>query len=699
VTPRTEILWRIKVIYFIILFFGLFIFVKIFRLYFTIDETVITNASKSVTRVVSIPPNRGDICACDGRVLATSVPYYEVGIDPNSNGIEKEVFDKEIDSLCICLANLLPVKTREQYFNEITHSRDNGNRYYRINGKVTYDQLKAIKTFPILRYGKIEGGLIINEYTERELPFGMLAKRTIGKVDSDKRKGVGLEMAYENDLRGVEGKTVKRKIAGNQWMPIRDANEVAPKDGYDLITTIDINIQDVTETALERKLRYHNAHHGCAIVMEVSTGKIRAMANLTRDENGNYYESFNYAIGEARDPGSTFKLASMIVALEDGCVSPTDTIDTEDGTHNFHGKEMKDSHEGGYGKITIQEAFELSSNVGISKMIYENFYHRKSDFVDKLYEMRLNQPLGVEISGEAIPTIRRPEQGWSKISLTQMSIGYELLMTPLQMLTFYNAVANDGKMVKPRFAECLTYRGHIVKNFQTEVLVEKICSDKTLQAVQDMLAGVVLRGTAKNLINDNYSIAGKTGTAQTDYGKPGGPLQYQASFVGYFPAENPKYSCIVVINQPDISTGYYANSVAGPVFKEIADRIHAMDTIFSVKNDMKYDTIIPMAKSGYKSEIQKVYFLLGFDKKQSVVTKGEWAKPFVENRAVKYYPRNYTNKNLVPDVRGMGLRDAMMVLEEFGLKVVVEGRGKVIQQEPQPNQSFIKGQQIKIILG
>jgi len=433
--------------------------------------------------------------------------------------------------------------------------------------------------------------------------------------------------------------------------------------------------------------------------MEVSTGKIRAIANLTRESDGNYYETFNYAIGEARDPGSTFKLASMIVALDDGCVSPTDTIDTEDGTHNFHGKEMKDSHEGGYGKITIQQAFELSSNVGISKMIYENFYHRKSVYVDKLYAMRLNQPLGIEISGEAIPVIRRPEQGWSKISLTQMSIGYELLMTPLQMLTFYNAVANNGKMVKPRFVECLTYRGHIVKKYETEVLVESICSEKTLKAVQDMLKGVVLRGTAKNLLNDNYSIAGKTGTAQTDYGRAGGSLQYQASFVGYFPADNPKYSIIVVINQPDISTGYYANAVAGPVFKEIADRIHATDTIFSLPDDNKYDTIVPYAKTGYKSEIQKVYHLLGFDTQQSVVSKDEWAKPYVESRQVKYYPRNYTNKNIIPDVRGMGLRDAMMILEEYGLKVVVEGRGKVLQQDPQPSQTFIKGQQIKIILG
>jgi len=698
-TPRTEILWRIKVLYIFVLLFGILIIGKVVHLYIFYDEKAIEQASENVTRIVTIQPNRGDICAFDGRVLATSVPYYEVAIDPNSAGIKPEVFEAKIDSLCLCLAELLPVKSKDQYYHEITQSRDNGARYYRICGKVSFDQLKKIKTFPILRDGKIDGGLLIEEFNERELPFGMLARRTIGKVQTDKQKGLGLELAFDKELKGVAGKTVKRKISGNHWMPVRDGNEVTPKDGYDLITTIDINIQDVTETALERKLRVHNAHHGCAIVMEVETGKIRAIANLTRDSEGNYAETFNYAIGEARDPGSTFKLASVIVALEDGCVKPTDSIDTEDGTHTFHGKEMKDSHEGGYGVITVEEVFEYSSNVGISKMIYTNFNHRKDAYVDGLYKLHLNEPVGIEIPGEATPTIRRPSQGWSKITMTQMSIGYELLMTPLQMLTFYNAIANNGKMVRPRLIENFSYRGRVVKKFETEVIDESICSEKTLKAVQGMLEGVVTRGTATNLKNDNYRIAGKTGTAQTDYGRAGIDHEYQASFVGYFPADKPRYSIIVVINQPDKTTGYYANAVAGPVFKEIADRLHASDMEYNMKLDFKFDTVIPYAKTGYKSEINKVYRWMGFNTDQEFIAKDQVAKPYIESRSVKYYPRNYSNRGSIPDVRGMGLRDAIQILEDFGLKVNIQGRGKVIRQEPEPLQPFRKGQTITLILG
>ncbi len=697
-TPRTEILWRVKLIHFILLAVSIFIFGKTIHLFVFFDEEIIEKSTSNRTRVFVIEPIRGDICAFDGRVLATSVPYYEVAIDPNSNGIKADVFSKEIDSLCLCLEQLLPNKTRNQYYREITACRDNGLRYYRISSKVSFDQLKTIKTFPILRYGQIEGGLLVHEYSERELPFGMLAKRTIGKVDSDKRKGVGLELAYDKELRGIAGKTVKRRISGNQWMPVKDGNEVTPQDGYDLITTIDINLQDVTETALERRLKHHNAHHGCAIVMEVETGKIRAIANLTRDQNGNYAETFNYAIGEARDPGSTFKLASMIAALEAGGVNPDDTVDTGNGKYTFHGKEMKDSHEGGYGKITLREAFEYSSNVGISKMIYNSFNYRKEVFIDQLYSMHLHETLGVEIPGEAVPTIRRPSEGWSKITLTQMSIGYELLMTPLQMLTFYNAIANNGKMVKPRFIEHLSYRGNVIKKFETEVIDESICSEKTVKAVQEMLEGVVTRGTAKNLLNNNYRIAGKTGTAQTDYGKAGIDHEYQASFAGYFPAENPKYSCIVVINQPDKTTGYYANAVAGPVFKEIADRIHATDIATAYNENFSFDTIIPQAKTGYRTEITKIYRILGFETDNSMAIQGQFSKPYIENRQVKYYPRNFSNMSQIPDVRGMGIRDALIVLEERGLKVNIEGRGKIISQEPGPNQAFKQGQTIKLKL-
>ncbi|NLA23725.1 MAG: transpeptidase family protein [Bacteroidales bacterium] len=697
-TPRREILWRIKILHVFVLLLAVAIIGKLFYLHFTVKESTIETSHVNIMKEFVVQPNRGDICAHDGRILATSVPYYEIAMDPNSDGINPEKFKNNIDSLCICLAQMFPAKSKDRYYIEITERRDKGARYYRIAQRANFEQVKAIKTFPILRDGRISGGLLIEEFHERELPFGMLAKRTIGKFETDKQKGFGLEIAYDSILKGIEGRTLKRRIAGRHWMPIKDGNEVEPQDGYDLITTIDINIQDIAETALEKKLKTYKAHHGCAIVMEVNTGKIKAIANLTRHTDENYYEMYNYAVGEARDPGSTFKLASMIVTLEDGKVKPTDTIDTGNGEIIFHGKKMRDTKVGGYGKLSVQEVFEVSSNVGISKMIYTNFNFRKDDFVDGLYKLHLHEPLGVEIPGEAIPTIRRPNEGWSKISLTQMSIGYELLITPLQTLAFYNAIANNGRLVKPRFVESINYRGEIIKKFETEVIDKEICSKSTVKTVQEMLEGVVLRGTATNIKNNNYTIAGKTGTAQSEYGT-GKDIQYQASFAGYFPAENPLYSCIVVIYEPDKSIGYYAGTVAAPVFLEIADRVYASEMEYNAKLNINYDTIIPPAKTGYKTDIAKVYTWLGVASSKDYIPDDQIAKPMVENNKLNYYQRNFSNKNHIPDVRGMGLRDAIVILEEFGLKVNAQGRGKVIRQEPLPNQNFRKGQTINLILG
>lgn len=699
-TPRKEILWRVKVVYLLLLAFGLIIFFRIVYLHFFFDQEKIKAAQKIVTKLDIIEPVRGDICAYDGKVLATSVPYYEVGIDLNCDGISDDVFKTKKDSLALCLSQLFPEKSKDEFLNELNTNRDNGSRYYRISRSVSFDVLKKLQDFPILRRGQFSGGFLYFEHHKREMPFGDLCRRTIGYLDAEKSRGlVGLEQAYDTQLYGVEGKTVKRRIAGGLYMPVKDGNQIEPSDGYELYTTIDISIQDVAETALERRLQYHEADHGSVVVMEVETGKIRAIANLTRTENGNYIEAYNYAVGEITDPGSTFKLASIMVALEDGVVSPNDMVDTENGKTKYYNHTMRDSHEGGYGEISVQKSFEVSSNVGISKVIFENYKNNQEHFVDRLYQMNLNQPTGCVIAGEGIPVIRYPgDPKWSGLSLPQMSIGYEVQLTPLQIVTFYNAVANNGKMMRPIFAESLRYRGEVVKVFEPEIINASICSAQTIVMAKRMLEGVVENGTALNLKNENYRIAGKTGTALVNYGRDT-EREYQASFVGYFPAETPKYTCIVVINKPDKTTGYYANAVAGPVFKEIADKIYSTDPEFYQHQYNETIAHLPVAKKANRNDLDKVYSWMKIPTNSNSVRNCVWVEPQTGQADVKYLIRGYSNHTIIPDVRGMGLKDAIMLLESFGLEVKVKGRGKVIRQEPMQGEPVFQGNVVTIIMG
>ncbi len=437
-----------------------------------------------------------------------------------------------------------------------------------------------MQALPIFKEGRYKGGMIAEVESKRELPHESLASRTIGNLNKGASGNVvGLEGAYDTELTGVNGSILKQRLTGGAWMPVHDENYIEPRDGNDIITTIDIELQDVAESALFSQLSRHGAHHGTAILMEVKTGDIKAISNLRIEDDGDYHESYNYAVGESTEPGSTFKLPAFMVALEDGVISLEDSISTGDGTVRYYDKTIRDSHRGGYGTITARTVFENSSNVGTAMIINENYKGRPGDFVDRLYSMGLNDKVGIEIKGEGSPLIRYPgDKYWSGISLPMMSHGYEVQQTPLQILTFYNAVANDGRMMKPRLVKEIRYHGQQVEEFSPRVLKSSICSKATIEKAHELLEGVVERGTATNLRNDTYKIAGKTGTAQIandKYGyKQDGRVSYQASFVGYFPADNPVYSCIVVVNAPTNSI-YYGNLVAGPVFKEIADKVYS----------------------------------------------------------------------------------------------------------------------------
>jgi cell division protein FtsI (penicillin-binding protein 3) len=702
---KKDIIWRVGLIYTAVLLVAILVVGRVVGLQLFEGDKWRSKAQTLSMRDVTVYANRGDICADDGRLLASSLPHYQLRMDFRASGLTDEVFRANVDSLALCLSKFFRDKSAKEYRRKLWNAkyRTKSNRYVLINRrKINYNQLKEIKKFPLFRLGKNKGGLICEQENVRVQPHKNLATRTIGYLRKgdviDERVGkVGIEGAYESELKGVDGISVMQKMSG-RWLP---DNMVEPKDGNDLITTIDVNFQDVAESALHQQLIKYNAHHGSAILMEVETGAIKAIANLGLDEKSKTYkEIYNYAIGEATEPGSTFKLASMMALLEDGYVGPMDSIDTGNGVYRFYREKMRDSHHGGYGKLTVQEVFEKSSNIGISRLVDEHYKTKPRSFIDRLYEFRLHEQLDLEILGEGTPKIKYPDDpSWSGVSLPWMSIGYAVELTPLQTLTFYNAIANDGKMMKPKFVKELRYHGDVVRTFDNEVLKSKICSNETLEIVQNMLQGVVQRGTARNLRNPNYKIAGKTGTAQiADKNKGYKFKQYQASFVGYFPADNPMYSCIVVINGPDKRKGFYGNQVAGPVFKTIADKVYAKSYSMhpNKEEEMESGAKVPISLNGNKADLDKVFQGLDIEVANKEI-ESEWVITSRKDSVIEYKYRR-VKKFLVPNVKGMGIQDALYILENAGLKVTVRGVGSVSKQSLRPGSYFKKGDRIRLDL-
>jgi cell division protein FtsI (penicillin-binding protein 3) len=605
----------------------------------------------------SIPAKRGNIFSADGKILATSMPVYDVYMDPLSPGAEN--FEANILGLAQGLAKMLPGRNARQWENYLRSKRNAGDRYIKIAEEQTYSELQRIKALPLFQLGKYKGGLIYQQRNYRQQPTA-LAGRTIGYDEYSAQAGIeGYFSAY---LEGHEGKRLMQKIAGGNWKPIIDNNAVDPEDGCDIFTTIDTRIQDVAHRSLLRQLKKYEADHGSVIVMEVETGKIVAIANLGLTEDSTYSEQRNYAVWERTEPGSTFKLASLLVALEDGVVDTADVVDTENGIYTIYGKKIKDSNvkygRGGYGKISVAEAFRKSSNTGIAKSIYGAYINDQSAFVDQLYQIGLHKPTGITIKGESNPRIPKPtDDNWSGISLPWMTFGYEVSFTPLQMLTLYNAIANDGVMVKPQIVSAIKKYGRNEEVFEVEVLNPAVCSRETAAKLQALLKGVVKSGTATNLQSDKLSLAGKTGTCQLNYWKSS--REYQASFAGYFPADNPTYSCIVVVHKPNYYKGYYGNIVAGPVFKAIAEEVY-------VSLPERIDTA-----SGIP----------------------QWAA------SEHTQPEEALQKNYLPSLRGLSAMEVISLLENHGINVTVKGSGKVKTQDPPIGTALRKNMTVKITLG
>ena len=699
---KRDIYWRIAIAFIAMVVFAVAILWKIFQIQNVEGNYWRAMADSLTTRYVAIDADRGNIYSSDNRLLATSLPRFEIRFDAKAEGLENSYFNSTIGKLADSLAWLFNDKSSNDYRFELTNARKNNERYHLLKREISYTQLQAIKNFPIFRDGQYKGGLIVTQKNKRSYPFRVLANRTIGYVRDNGTKPVGLEAKFNNDLIGTQGKRLMQKISGGIWMPVNDDNELAPKNGKDIITTIDVSIQDVAENALLKTLLKNNADHGCVIVMDVKTGAIKAIANLGRDKDSVYKELYNYAIGEAHEPGSTFKLASMLSLLEDGYIKLTDTIDTEHG-HKIYGKQnMKDAEDHGESRVTIKKCFAISSNVGVSKLVNQNYYKNPDKFLKHLRDLKLDQPVGIEIPGERKPYIKNDsDKLWSaSVSLPWMSVGYELNITPLRLLTLYNAVANNGVMMKPYIVQAIQEYGQTSQEFAPVISIPKICSDATLISLKELLNEVVISGTAHNLFNPYYSVAGKTGTAQiTNIG--GGYVKhiYQSSFYGYFPADVPQYSIAVVINAPSKGV-YYGSAVAGPVFKEIADNIFSTNLNIhpSIENDtVTYNATMPIVKTGSSSDLKYLFNNLKIPFINN--EEGTWLQQVSSEKVVELISSNKSVvAGVVPDVKGMGLRDAIYLLESSGLQVRVDGIGVVKNQSLPAGTKILKGQLITITL-
>ncbi|MFO0362343.1 MAG: penicillin-binding protein [Flavobacteriales bacterium] len=687
--PNSHIASRAYMVSVGLVLLAMAIVVKVFMLQAMPDPKALEIAKNFTYKINEIEPVRGQIISTDGSLLATSVPEYEIRWDSKAN-YDIELYRAKVDSMCLVLSRIAGDKSSAGYREQFSKARSQGLRYQLITDHIDYNKLQKIKQAPFIREGRYKSGFIFIEKSKRKKPLGALAARTIGLEREDHK--VGLELAYDQFLAGKKGKQMQERIPGGVWKPMSDEYIVEPEPGYDLVATIDVHLQDVAHSALRRQLEQHRAAWGCAILMEVETGYVRASANLMRNaETGEYEELLNLAISQNTEPGSTMKLASLMACLEEGSVDLEDSVATGNGIAYFYGKPMKDSNwdEGGNGTITLEQTFEKSSNIGTALLVKQVFENKPQRFLDKLQEFGISSSLGVELSGETKPRLYATtnDPGWSGLSLTQLAIGYESQCTPLQTLAFYNAVANDGKMVRPLFAEELRRNGRTEKRFKPVVIREDFCSSSTIRKCRQMMEGVMDPGGTADWVfkNSPYRVAGKTGTCWLNEGGSYQANRYRASFVGYFPADEPKYSCIVVVHDPR-SGSYYGSAVAAPVFKELADKIYSTKIEFHEQESTPDSTAlaaarIPVSKNGSGRHLQTVYRALDIPVQGS--TRSEWVTTESTRDSVQVLERAI-KPGMVPNVVGMGLRDAMYLLESCGLQVRANGTGTVRRQSIPP---------------
>jgi len=637
---------------------------------------------------------RGTIYSEDGRILSSSIPFFDIYLDFGADGIQEkngERLKQHLDSIAYNLALILGEKTEVEYKRELMDVFNRQDRYHLLTRNIDFNQYQSLRSIGFIKKNKNKNGFIFIEKEKRMTPFGLLANRTIGLsreyVDSTGNivtKSVGIEKTYDSLLKGVTGKRLVRRIAGGAFVPV-EGSEIEPDNGKDIITTLDVNIQDIAEQALLKVMSENECTNGTCIVMEVSTGKIKAIANLGRQPDGSYLEDMNYAITRS-EPGSTFKLITMLSALNDQYINLSSHVNIEGGKWEYSGRTVWDSERHHHTDVTYQQAFELSSNVGMAKLAVNYYGRNPSKFISHLEKLQLHKPTGIDLIGESNPAIPRPGgKYWSNVSLPWMGFGYSIAISPLQTLMIYNAVANNGKMMKPYLVNAVMKDGAKVKEFNPQVLNDSICSAKTLQQLKICLEGVVTSGTAKSILDLNFPIAGKTGTAQVANGNKGYTEHiYQSSFAGYFPTDKPKYSCIVVIKNKPFAARYYGAQIAGPVFRTIANKLYTIDR--DLYQYYKHPTLIDTNRNSTKGKLSDHKLIVQQFKNQ----KSDTPLQFLSNNI---------SSGIMPDLNGYGLKDALEILEDQSIQVIAYGKGKVTAQSIPAGTPLQKGQTVYLNLG
>ena len=697
---KRSILLRVRIAFLVAVIFVLAVIYRMVDIQMIRGDVWREKAEEYSLDYKKIKATRGSIYADGNDLLATSLPFYKLAFDPSL--ADDEIFTSNLDSLSHLLSAFFQDHSSDYYSKKILEARQSRRRYLVLNKRLlNYQELKEVEQWPIFNLGRWRGGIIAEKVDERHNPFQRLAERTIGYLNED-NIGAGIEKSFNDYLAGRDGEGLFQKIAGqNNWMPVNASTDIKPINGYDIHTTIDINLQDVAQNALLRALSRFEANYGCVVLMEVKTGEIKAISNLTRNKDGRYGETYNHAVGSNNDPGSTFKLASMLALLEAGKIDLEDSIDTGEGAAEFADRTMRDHKQGGYGTITIEDVFVKSSNVGTAMLVDEHFGDDPQKFINIIKKTGFGQSLDFQLMGEGVPYIKDVDDPtWSQVSLPWISVGYETSLTPLQTLAFYNAIANDGKMIQPILVKSINRADKPIKTFESKVLNKRIASKKTLEKLRGMLKGVVERGTAKNIRNDYYKIAGKTGTAQKLIGGRYRTQRYYASFAGYFPADEPIYSCIVVIDDPR-GWNSFGGDVSAPVFKEIADMIYSQN--LEIHEPFKANLLasegkFPVIRAGRFDELNVLCNQLGISNHISEDVQAEWVRTSVSNNAI-IWKENHDESNLVPNVQGMTLRDAIYILENIGLEVSVIGNGRVQKQSVRAGKRVQQGSKIQLQLG
>lgn len=693
---RKDILWRVNLLMIVFIILGVSIIGRVAYIQTAKGSQYRAMSDSLSTRMRTIDAIRGNILAEDGRLLATSIPIYDLRMDMTIFPID--TFNKVGMQICRGLSKIFPEKTADEYFRTFVSAHKRNETYFLLKRDVSYIDLQEVKKLPIFEKGRYKSGLIEVQKNVRKMPFGKMAYRTIGSIKG--KNYFGLEGAYDNYLKGTTGKCLMQRVTGGVWMPVDDEKQqFDPLDGKDIVTTLNVNFQDVAETALEKRLAMHHAEAGCAIVMEVATGKIVAMANLGHEKDEDpYYENNNYAVSSSLEPGSTIKLASLMAGFEDGLFDLQTKTDFGHGTAIVAGQELTDAHDYG-ANGTVKKAFGISSNIGIASLIYRVYRDKPQRFIDQLRRFRLGSKSGIDLLGEPKPFLKDVKHStWSRTSLPWISYGYEMTITPLQLLSFYNAVANRGTYMKPYLVSEIRSFGTVVKKFEPTVLASNLFKQKTLDMTFEMMKMVVDSGTANNIRSKEYTIAGKTGTARV-YNDPikDGKKRYRASFCGFFPVENPKYSCMVLIINPQGSL-IYGSQLAAPVFREISDVIMAWEALREpvYKSEMKYTPNFELIPG---NRLNTVRLMEEFEIPAEGIEGGDWVAVLPDTvrrkQKVSILP---LEGGKMPNVIGMGLSDALFLLESRGFRVTIQGKGVVKQQSIEPGAKVRPGERIQLTL-